>query len=123
MKKFLSLFLALLLTLSLCACGGGAGSASEQYAKLETAQWQKLINALTANTATGTSNIAGSGTIDITAGDSLLPLLGSMVPENVDLSRCEKNTEWFAASAVEASEELGKHMVQCTLEWLREALV
>jgi len=43
-------------------------------------------------------------------------------PENVDLSRCEKNTEWFAQSAVEASEELGKHMVEQTLIWLREAI-
>ncbi len=43
-------------------------------------------------------------------------------PENVDLSRCDRNTEWFAKSAVEASEETGKHMVACTLEWLREAI-
>ncbi len=50
-------------------------------------------------------------------------LMMGTYPENVDLSRCEKNTEWFAASAVEASEELGKHMVNCTLEWLREAIV
>jgi len=44
-------------------------------------------------------------------------------PENVDLSRCSQNTEWFAKSAVEASEETGKHMVDCTLEWLRQAIV
>lgn len=50
-------------------------------------------------------------------------LMMGCYPENVDLSRCAKNTEWFAASAVEASEELGKHMVACTLEWLREAIV
>ena len=50
-------------------------------------------------------------------------LMMGTYPENVDLSRCEKNTEWFAKSAVEASEELGKHMVNCTLEWLREAIV
>lgn len=50
-------------------------------------------------------------------------LMMGTYPENVDLSRCEKNTEWFAASAVEASRELGKHMVNCTLEWLREAIV
>ena len=50
-------------------------------------------------------------------------LMMGTYPENVDLSRCAKNTEWFAASAVEASEELGKHMVNCTLEWLREAIV
>ena len=48
-------------------------------------------------------------------------LLGTY-PERVDLSRCEKNTEWFAESAKEASEELGKHMVNCTLEWLREVI-
>ena len=50
-------------------------------------------------------------------------LMMGTYPENVDLSRCKKNTEWFAASAVEASEELGKHMLNCTLEWLREAIV
>jgi hypothetical protein len=43
-------------------------------------------------------------------------------PELVDLGRCDKNTEWFAQSAKEASSETGKHMVQCTLEWLREAI-
>ena len=44
-------------------------------------------------------------------------------PENVDLSRCAQNTEWFAKDAVEASAEIGKHMVNCTLEWLREVIV
>ena len=43
-------------------------------------------------------------------------------PELVDLNRCKDNTEWFAKSAVEASAETGKHMVECTLEWLREAI-
>ena len=43
-------------------------------------------------------------------------------PENVDLSRCAKNREWFAQSAAEASEELGKHMVEQVLIWLREAI-
>lgn len=44
-------------------------------------------------------------------------------PENVDLSRCAHNTEWFAQSACEASAETGKHMVDCTLEWLRKVIV
>jgi creatinine amidohydrolase len=44
-------------------------------------------------------------------------------PQNVDLSRCSKNTEWFAKSAVEASEENGKRMLGFTLEWLRETIV
>jgi hypothetical protein len=44
-------------------------------------------------------------------------------PEYVDLSRCERNTEWFAKDACESSEELGHHMVECTLEWLREAII
>ncbi len=44
-------------------------------------------------------------------------------PENVDLSLCERNSEWFAQSAKEASVETGKHMVNCTLEWLREVIV
>lgn len=43
-------------------------------------------------------------------------------PENVDLTRCAQNTEWFAQSAVEASGEIGRHMVDCTLEWLRGAI-
>ena len=50
-------------------------------------------------------------------------LLMGTYPELVDLSRCKDNTEWFAQSAKEASEELGHHMVNCTLEWLREAIV
>ena len=50
-------------------------------------------------------------------------LLMGTYPELVDLSRCERNTEWFAESAKEASEETGKHMVNCTLEWLRKVIV
>jgi creatinine amidohydrolase/Fe(II)-dependent formamide hydrolase-like protein len=49
-------------------------------------------------------------------------LLMGTYPELVDLSRCERNTEWFAQSAKEASEETGKWMVECTLEWLREVI-
>lgn len=49
-------------------------------------------------------------------------LMMGTYPENVDLSRCAQNTEWFAESAKEASEETGKHMVSCTLEWLRDAI-
>ncbi len=49
-------------------------------------------------------------------------LMMGTYPENVDLSRCERNTEWFAQSAKEASVETGRHMVNCTLEWLREAV-
>lgn len=44
-------------------------------------------------------------------------------PERVDLSRCERNTEWFARSAVEANESTGRHMVDCTLEWLRNMIL
>ena len=50
-------------------------------------------------------------------------LLMGTYPELVDLSRCDRNTEWFAQSAKEASEETGKHMVNCTLEWLRKVIV
>lgn len=49
-------------------------------------------------------------------------LLMGVYPEKVDLARCKDNTEWFAASAKEASAEVGTHMVECTLEWLREAI-
>jgi hypothetical protein len=44
-------------------------------------------------------------------------------PENVDLTLCERNTEWFAQNAVEASTELGGHMVSCVLDWLRKTIV
>jgi len=50
-------------------------------------------------------------------------LLMGIWPENVDLHRCCQNTEWFAKSAAEASAETGRHMVKCTLEWLRGAIV
>ena len=43
-------------------------------------------------------------------------------PKLVDMSRLDRNTEWFAQSAREASAELGRHMVNCTLEWLREVI-
>ncbi|MBR6793909.1 MAG: creatininase family protein [Clostridia bacterium] len=49
-------------------------------------------------------------------------LMLGVEPEKVDLTRCKDNTEWFAASAKEASTELGAHMVECTLEWLREVI-
>lgn len=49
-------------------------------------------------------------------------LLMGTYPELVDLGRCQCNTEWFAMSANDASEEIGKHMVKCTLEWLRRAI-
>ena len=50
-------------------------------------------------------------------------LMMGTYPELVDLSRCDRNTEWFAESAKEASVETGKHMVECTLEWLRKTIV
>ena len=69
---------------------------------------------------TFTSGIEGWASM--TAEQKLEALAGIDFPENVDLSRCERNTEWFAQSAKEASAETGKHMVECTLEWLREAI-
>ncbi len=50
-------------------------------------------------------------------------LMMGTYPENVDLSLCSRNTEWFAKDAIEATVELGKHMVACTLDWLREVIV
>lgn len=50
-------------------------------------------------------------------------LLMNTWPEKVDLSRCDRNTEWFAQNANEASIKTGKHMMKCTLEWLREIIV
>ncbi len=43
-------------------------------------------------------------------------------PENVDLARCNQNTEWYAKSAREASEETGNMMVGHALEWLRQTI-
>ena len=56
------------------------------------------------------------------AGKYETSLLMSVYPDCVDLSRCKDNTEWFAASSKEASAELGKHMQECALEWLMEAI-
>lgn len=50
-------------------------------------------------------------------------LMMGTYPNLVDLDRCSRNTEWFAQSATEASEEIGKHMVNCTLEWLRKTII
>jgi creatinine amidohydrolase len=50
-------------------------------------------------------------------------LMMGTYPELVDLDRCERNTEWFAQSAKDASEETGRHMVACTLAWLRDVIV
>ena len=49
-------------------------------------------------------------------------LMYALYPDHVDLERTKDNTEWFAESAKEASVETGKHMVEYTLEWLREAI-
>ena len=50
-------------------------------------------------------------------------LMYALYPDHVDLERTKKNTEWFAANAVETSMELGQHMVKCTLEALEEIIV
>ena len=50
-------------------------------------------------------------------------LMMGTYPEPVDLIRCDRNTEWFAESAKEASVETGKHMVECTPERLRKTIV
>lgn len=56
------------------------------------------------------------------AGKFETSLMMACYPDHVDLNRCKENTEWFAKSAEQASEELGKHMQACTLDWLREAI-
>ncbi|HPB41607.1 MAG TPA: creatininase family protein [Sphaerochaeta sp.] len=50
-------------------------------------------------------------------------LMMGTYPDHVDLTRCKLNTEWFAQSAVEATAEIGRHMVNSVLDWLREAIV
>lgn len=50
-------------------------------------------------------------------------LMCALYPRHVDLNRAKLNTEWFAESAAEASAELGRYMVACTLEALRESIV
>jgi creatinine amidohydrolase len=49
-------------------------------------------------------------------------LMMGTYPEHVDLSLCSRNTEWFAQDAVQASQQLGKHMVSCVLHYLREVI-
>lgn len=50
-------------------------------------------------------------------------LMMGLYPDHVDLSKCSRNTEWFAQSAIEANAELGCHMVECTLGWLRQTII
>ncbi len=56
------------------------------------------------------------------AGRGETSLMMGTYPENVDLSRCSRNTEWFAQDAVEASEAFGKEMVEYALEGLRTVI-
>ncbi|MCF0146386.1 MAG: creatininase family protein [Eubacterium sp.] len=56
------------------------------------------------------------------AGQYETSLMMGTWPDHVDLSRCSRNTEWFAQSAKDASEELGRFKVGNTLEWLREMI-
>ncbi len=44
-------------------------------------------------------------------------------PELADLSRCDRNTEWFTKDAPEATLEIGKSFLEGSLEWLREQIV
>ena len=57
------------------------------------------------------------------AGKFETSLMMGLYPDHVDLTRTADNTEWFAESAKEASTELGRHMVQCTLDALRDTIV
>ena len=56
------------------------------------------------------------------AGKYETSLLYALYPDHVDLARTKDNTEWFAESAKAASKDLGKHMVQCTLEALEDII-
>ena len=56
------------------------------------------------------------------AGKFETSLMMACYPDHVDLDRCRDNTEWFSASAIEASRKLGIHMQECTLEWLEQAI-
>lgn len=56
------------------------------------------------------------------AGKYETSLMMACYPDHVDLSRCKKNTEWFAQSASEASMELGEHMLACTLRYLQHTI-
>ena len=57
------------------------------------------------------------------AGKYETSLLYALYPDHFNLSRTKDNTEWFAESAKDASKDLGKHMVKCTLEALEEIIV
>ena len=56
------------------------------------------------------------------AGKFETSLMMACYPDCVDQSRCRDNTEWFAASAADASPELGRHMQRCTLDWLEHMI-
>ena len=57
------------------------------------------------------------------AGNSETSLLSAVYPENVDFDRTKDNTEWFAIPSQEASVELGKMMLDYTLEYLERTIV
>ena len=57
------------------------------------------------------------------AGEGETSLMMATYPALVDLSRCVRNTEWFAETAPKSTVEKGKFMVECALEWLRETIV
>lgn len=56
------------------------------------------------------------------AGKYETSLMYGLYPDHVDLSRCKDNTEWFAQSAVDSTQELGKFMVANTVDDL-EAII
>lgn len=47
----------------------------------------------------------------------------SLYPEKVDITRCNRNTEWFAETAIKATKETGDEIVEKTLEYLRRVIV
>ena len=56
------------------------------------------------------------------AGKFECSLLMALYPDCVDLSRIEDVKHWFTQSSREANPELGKKMVQLSLEYLKQRI-
>lgn len=56
------------------------------------------------------------------AGEFETSTIMSLYPKNVDITRCNRNTEWFSKTATEASKEAGDEIVQKTVEYLKRVI-
>ncbi len=96
----------------------GSENYANYYEQLEGANnpfnWIKVIPTMSSavQTATGYDH----------AGKYETSLLMALYPDSVDLSRIDEIKHWFTESAREASVEIGKEMMEKSLEYLAEAI-